>query len=80
LEDLRTTQRLVVVDDSKSANRTSDRLVVAASVVCDPSAIVTIGREFSDVWFRPNPDAMTVDAAAVLKRLGLTQRAAEGVQ
>jgi pyruvate dehydrogenase E1 component beta subunit len=79
LDDLRTTGRLVVVDDSKSANRTSDRLIAAAAV-CPVGSIVAATREFSDSWFRPNADTMSVDAAAVLKRLGIAARAAEKVR
>jgi len=78
LEDLRRTRRLVLIDDSKSVNRTSDRLMTEATAICGADAIVALRREASEVWYRPNPDAMTVDSASVLERLGLARRARSG--
>jgi len=75
LDDLQRTRRLAVVDDSKSANRASDRLLAEAAAVCELDAIVTERRTYSDSWYRPNADLMTVDADAVLDRLGILRRA-----
>jgi pyruvate dehydrogenase E1 component beta subunit len=71
IEDLHRTRRLVVVDDSKSANRTSDRLLAEAAATCRLDAIVTERRAFSEHGYRPNADSMPVDAEAVVDRLGL---------
>jgi hypothetical protein len=74
LNDLRRTQRLAVVDDSKSANRASDRLMIEAAKVCAPESIATFARPFAEDWYRPNPDLMDIDPGAVLERLGIGAR------
>jgi pyruvate/2-oxoglutarate/acetoin dehydrogenase E1 component len=58
LADLRRTKRLVLVDDSKGANRTSDRLIAEATEICGAENIVALRRDASEVWYRPNPDVM----------------------
>jgi pyruvate dehydrogenase E1 component beta subunit len=71
LADLRRTRKLVVVDDSKSVNRASDRLVVEAARICPADSIVALTRSFAEDSYAPNPDTMHVDPAPVLATLGI---------
>ena len=70
LADLRRTRRLVVVDDSKSVNRASDRLAAEAAKICAAGSIVALTRSFTEDSYAPNPDARHVEPAEVLARLG----------
>lgn len=74
LADLARSQRLVVVDDSKGANRLSHRLLTEAASVCPPGNVISFHREFSDDWFTPNPDTFEVDAGKVFQRFGLSSQ------
>jgi pyruvate dehydrogenase E1 component beta subunit len=69
LDDVKRTQRLIVVDDSKSVNRTSDRLLAEAASVCPSDSIVAVRRQFSEGWYRPNADTFNVEPAALVAQL-----------
>lgn len=67
LASAKRTQRLVVLDDSKSVNRTSHQLLLVARGVCDWRHVLYLERPFDDGWFRPNPDSFEVDLEKVLQ-------------
>jgi pyruvate dehydrogenase E1 component beta subunit len=69
IADIRRTGRLVVLDDSKSANRTSDRFLLDVHGAAAETTIVTVRRSFSENWLRPNPDVLEVDPADVMIKL-----------
>ncbi|MEO5363164.1 MAG: hypothetical protein H7838_06020 [Magnetococcus sp. DMHC-8] len=68
-EDLQRTRKLVLLDDSKSGNRMSDRLLWAMREAGVVDRAVLHRRDFSPAWFRPNPDLLEVDPAEILRQL-----------
>jgi pyruvate dehydrogenase E1 component beta subunit len=73
-DDVRRTGRLVVLDDSKSVNRTSDRLIAESTRYCPRDKIIAATRPFSEDWFRPNSDIMAVDIDTLVAQLAGTFR------
>ena len=62
--------RLVVLDDSKSAHRPSDRFLHEALAARPDLRIRALRREFEPSWLKPCQDALTIDPAAVAAELG----------
>jgi pyruvate/2-oxoglutarate/acetoin dehydrogenase E1 component len=70
LASAKRTGKLIVLDDSKSANRTSHHLLLAARDVCDSKSIHYVERAIDDSLLRPNADRFQVDAEAICQKLG----------
>jgi pyruvate/2-oxoglutarate/acetoin dehydrogenase E1 component len=68
-EDLQKTRKLVLLDDSKSAHRLSDRLLLAMQSTGNLERLVLHRRTFSPEWLRPNPDLLEVDLMDTVERL-----------
>lgn len=69
-DDVQKTRKLVLLDDGKSHNRLSDRLLLAlqtAGVVMD--RVVVRRRDFSSEWLKPHPDRLDVDPASLVEHL-----------
>jgi pyruvate/2-oxoglutarate/acetoin dehydrogenase E1 component len=75
LNDVARTRRLVVIDDSKSCNRQSDRFVGDVREHCALDACVRVQRRFTLESLSPNADRLDVDTAAILAQLKLKPRA-----
>ena len=69
LEDVRRTGRLVVLDDSKSANIAAQDL--RASALEAGAKVRLVKREHSEDWYKPSGEAFVVDADAVLAGFNL---------
>ncbi|MDX1428696.1 MAG: hypothetical protein R3282_00350 [Rhodothermales bacterium] len=69
LRDLQRSQRLVIVDDSKSVNRSSDRLEVVVRSTLPAAKVETVRREYNEGWYRPNSDQLEVDAQSLVRGL-----------
>jgi pyruvate/2-oxoglutarate/acetoin dehydrogenase E1 component len=66
LDDLARTRRLVIVDDGKSVNAPSDRLLSAARAAAPEAQVVELRRAWTPGTAAPNADQMEVDAGQVL--------------
>lgn len=64
------TRRLVVLDDSKSTNRTSQHLALAA-YRRGIGQVAVVNREVHDGTLRPHADLFTIDIPAILAEIGL---------
>jgi acetoin:2,6-dichlorophenolindophenol oxidoreductase subunit beta len=64
------TGKLIVLDDSKSANRTSHHLLLAARDVCDSKNVHYVKRVVDDSLLRPNADVFEVDTDAIRRKFG----------
>lgn len=64
------TRRLVILDDSKSVNRTSQHLALAA-YRRGVGQVAIVNREVHDGTLRPHADLFTIDIPAILAEIGL---------
>ncbi|KIL97752.1 Branched-chain alpha-keto acid dehydrogenase E1 component beta subunit [Paramagnetospirillum magnetotacticum MS-1] len=71
LADLARTRRLVIIDDSKSENRSSDRLLLEAYRSLGDIKVSRVCRDFTLDMLSPNPDMLAVEPGRVLAELGL---------
>lgn len=67
--DLQKTRKLVLLDDSKSENRLSDRLLWAIKDAGIVDRVVLHRRAFSPEWLKPNPDLLEVDREDTVRQL-----------
>ncbi|MBN2752116.1 MAG: hypothetical protein JXQ84_05345 [Rhodospirillaceae bacterium] len=71
IADVQKTKRLIVLDDSKSINRSSDALLLAAKIAVPEATITPIRRApFTEERSSPNSDSLTVDAEALVEATG----------
>ena len=71
LDDIRTTGRLVILDDGKSARRQSDAFLNAVYARGDLRQLVRLDRPFHPDRFKPQADQLVIDPSAVLAGLKL---------
>lgn len=70
IEDVKKTKNLVVIDDSKSENRSFDSLLVSALEQCKLTNKIVIQRELSGSdWLFPNLDLLQIDYDEVMEKL-----------
>lgn len=70
VDDVLLTKKLVILDDSKSANSVSDNFLATVLAQCDIEKKIVIRREFErDEWLFPNADLLTVDSDAIAREL-----------
>ena len=69
VEDVKKTGKVVIIDDSKSVNNSSDRFLVELYSTCTPNRVVVLKREYSDEWHKPNPDLLNIDPGQVIQSL-----------
>jgi len=63
------TKKLVVLDDSKSENRSCDHFLTQVYKHCSTAMVTVVKREFRDTrWLFPNPDVLTVDYEAIISK------------
>jgi len=70
-EDVQKTKKLVIIDDSKSANVSADNLLVEV-LSTSPQVLVTKVRHdlpFNGTWLSPNPDTLDIDYEALADKL-----------
>ena len=72
LESVKRTKRLVVIDDSRSINRSSDRLRLAVYEQCPDSLVFVAQKQPSVEAIVPNLDDFQIDTSAVLAKLGFS--------
>jgi pyruvate/2-oxoglutarate/acetoin dehydrogenase E1 component len=70
LASAKRTGKLIVLDDSKSTNRTSHHLLLAAASAGDSVNTFYAGRAVDDTLLRPNADVFEVDTGAVCRKFG----------
>lgn len=73
LTSVQRTRRLVVLDDSKSVNRSCHHLVIASQQAHPAARSLLIARSASDEGLRPNADQFVIDHKVVMTSLGLDQ-------
>lgn len=73
LASVRRTGRLVVLDDSKSINRSCHHLAIAVSQKCPTDRVRLVTRTPSDEGIRPNADQFVIDHESIISQLGLGQ-------
>ncbi len=70
IENVKNTKKLVVIDDSKSENFSSDNFLVNVLEQCDLDRKIVVRREFrGNEWLYPNPDLLEVDYDGIVSDL-----------
>jgi len=69
INHVRHSRRLVLIDDSKCQNSASQQLAAEAFRSCRIEKYISLKRQFSNTWYRPNPENLTIDYEAVAKKL-----------
>lgn len=69
IQNVRHTEKLIILDDSKSINRSCHHLATTVYGECIAKRIVIVSRELSDNSLRPNSDEFTVDSSLVMRNL-----------
>lgn len=69
LDNVNKTGKLVIVDDSKSVNRSSDRLKLEVQSRHPSTRIHVETREYSDEWYKPNHDQLEIQAERIVADL-----------
>ena len=72
LESVKRTKKLVVIDDSRSINRSSDRLRLAVYEQCPECVVFVAQKQPSVEAIVPNLDDFQIDTSEVLAKLGFT--------
>ena len=66
-EDIGKTKQLIIIDDSKSANKSSDRFLMGVYRDCAVKKVQILGREFEEEWYSPNIDALKINSEEIVK-------------
>lgn len=69
VENVKKTGKLIVLDDSKSANLPLYSLLAEAEAKAKPKKVIVLKRELDDDWFTPNKDYLEVDPIKVIDQL-----------
>lgn len=70
IDNVKKTKKVVIIDDSKSMNFSSDNLLSAIYAVIKPEKVVVLRRVFSsNDWLFPNSDELLIDYNQVAKEL-----------
>lgn len=71
IENLKQTNKLVIIDDSKCENISCYSLVkeVFKKKECQINKYILIKREFSNNWYRPNSEAITIDYENIIEEI-----------
>ena len=67
LDDIKSTRALIIVDDSKSRNRLSDRFLAHILSSCDLKKYKTISRNQEENDFYPNKDNLNINYSDIIK-------------
>ncbi len=74
VQDVTKTKNLVVIDDSKSENFSSDNFLAAALEEGKPSRTITVRRDMKgNAWLFPNADALEIDYDRIARDLSRTK-------
>lgn len=66
IENVKETRKLIVLDDSKSANLPLYSLLAEAEAKAKPKKVIVLKRELDDSWLTPNKDYLEVDPNKVI--------------
>lgn len=69
VDKIRQTRNLVLIDDTKSGNRLSDKFIGEVRTSCKLNEFVAITRQLSTDWFYPRHDQLEIDYDAIVDRL-----------
>lgn len=69
LEDVKAAKNLVILDDSKSANKSCHMLMADAYKTCHLENCILVERELSPKWFRPTSDAFEISYEKIIAQL-----------
>ena len=69
IEDVKITQKLIVIDDSKSKKNSCDSLIVDILQECDIKKKIILKRYFSQDWVNPISDEFKVDINKIIIEL-----------
>ncbi len=75
LNNARRTNKLVVLDDSKSVNSPAQHLIIAVQQEINPQRLLFLARRNDDKALRPNADQFVIDHEDVLAQLGFVHDA-----
>jgi len=71
LDDIKNTEKLILIDDSKSRNRLSDQFLVDVLSVCTLKKRVIISRPITNVSFSPCQDGLDIDFDQIVSEITL---------
>jgi pyruvate/2-oxoglutarate/acetoin dehydrogenase E1 component len=66
IEDLHTTKNLILIDDTKSINRSSDKLMKVVNEECELRNKIIVTRDREDDYYFPRQDLMKIDYQSIL--------------
>lgn len=69
IDDLSKTGKLVLLNDSKSSNLSSDNFLVEALDKCRIDKKIILKRELEGYWLAPNPDRLEVNYDDIVRKL-----------
>lgn len=69
IQDLQKTKKLVLFNDTKSTNLSSDNFLMNTYEKCRVDKKIIVKREFSGYWLSPNPDQLKVNYEDIIKKL-----------
>ena len=69
LQQAAKTHKLIIIDDSKSANLACDNLAFAASQLKTIKKIIVLTRQLEEDWLNPISDQMNIDYKKIIKEL-----------
>ncbi|OGD63364.1 hypothetical protein A2160_02675 [Candidatus Beckwithbacteria bacterium RBG_13_42_9] len=67
--NLKRTKKLVLIDDSKSANTACDNFLATALDNCQIKKKLILKRKFSQLWFKPQADNLKVNYSQVINKI-----------
>lgn len=74
LDNVKRTNKLVILDDSKSVNSPAQHFIIAAQQEIVPGNLIYLSRKNEDLILGPNADLFSVDHKAVMSKLGFTSK------
>ena len=69
LDDIGRTRNVVVIDDTKSGNRLSDKFIAEVHARGEASDVAVIDRPLTDNWFYPRHDQLEIDYESVAEQI-----------
>ena len=69
LEDLKCTNNLILIDDTKSRNRLNDQFVIEVLSKCNLKNKFIVSRHSTDISYRPCKDLLDIDYESIINKI-----------
>lgn len=69
MDDIKKTKKVIIIDDSKSANQNCDSLLSEISTITEILRKIVLKKKIMDDWLNPIEDQMIIDEDLILKEL-----------